>query len=199
MDAKTISFTLMMGVLGNVLFAISYYAGNIAPGVAFDFSLVAAYIAGFYGGPLIGFISGLFVGIFPGIMFGPLGMGSWLGLIGLPLGKGLTGLTAGIASRGLGLGRRPYSSILAVPTTLLAFIPECLYTYAYFAYLLPFFIGGGGPIIFILYILPKALTEIITISFLMAALIGNHGFNDFVGRFFMKSYMIPKVEASKSD
>jgi hypothetical protein len=197
MDAKTISFTLMMGVLGNVLFAISYYAGNLAPGVALDFSLVAACIAGFYGGPLTGFISGIFVGIMPGIMFGPMGMGSWLGLFGLPLGKGLTGLTAGIVARGL--GRRPYSSLLAVPATLLAYIPECLFTYSYFAYLMPFFLGSGGSLIFIYYILPKALGEVTIISFLMAALIGNHGFNDFVGRFFTKSYIIPRLRASESD
>jgi len=190
MGAKTISFILMMGVLGNVLFAISYNAPHIVPGiVAIDFSLVAAYIAGFYGGPLIGFISGLFVGIFPGIMFGPFGMGSWLGLIGLPLGKGLTGLTAGIIARGLGLGRRQYSSLLAVPATLLAYIPEGLYTYVYCAYLLPFFVGTGGAFIFTLYILPKALGEIITMSFLMAALIGNHGFNDFIGRIFRKTLL----------
>ena len=60
MNSKTISFIIMMGVLGNILFAISYYAGNLAPGIAFDFSLIAAYIAGFYGGPLVGFISGIF-------------------------------------------------------------------------------------------------------------------------------------------
>jgi len=195
MNAKTISFTLMMGVLGNVLFAISYYTGHIAPGVAFDFSLVAAYIAGFYGGPMVGLVSGLFVGIFPGIMFGPLGMGSWLGLVGLPLGKGLTGLTAGILAKGLGLGRRPHPSLLAIPATLLAFIPEGLYTYAYFAYLMPFFLESGGPFIFIYFILPKALAEIVIIGFLMAALLGNHGFNDFVGRFFIKPQVIPKAQS----
>jgi len=195
MDAKAISFILMMGVLGNVLFAISYHAPHIVPGVvAIDFSLVAAYIAGFYGGPLIGFVSGLFVGIFPGIMFGPFGMGSWLGLISLPLGKGLTGLTAGMITKGLGLGRRPYSSLLAVPATLLAYIPECLFTYVYCAYLLPFFFGTGGAFIFTLYILPKALGEIITISFLMAAIIGNHGFNDFIGRIFHKSIFDSKAQ-----
>jgi hypothetical protein len=199
MDAKTVSFTLMMGVLGNVLFAISYYAGNLAPGIALDFSLVAAFIAGFYGGPLTGFVSGLFVGIMPGIMFGPMGMGSWLGLFGLPLGKGLTGLTAGIVSRGLGLGRRQYSSLLVIPATLLAYTPECLFTYAYFAYLMPFFLGSGGAFAFITYILPKALGEVTIISFLMAALIGNHGFSDFVGRFFAKPHIIPKLKASKSD
>lgn len=199
MNAKTVSFTVMMGVLGNILFAISYYAGNVAPGVALDFSLVAAYIAGFYGGPLTGLISGLFVGVLPGIMFGPMGMGSWLGLIGLPLGKGLTGLTAGVFARSLGLGRRPYSSILAVPAVFLAYVPECLYTYAYFAYLMPHFLGSGGPLIFIYYILPKALVEITVMSFLMAALIGNNGFNDFIGRFFAKPCIIPKLKTSKSN
>ena len=193
MDAKTISFTLMMGVLGNVLFAVSYYTGNLAPGIAIDFSLIAVFIAGFYGGPLIGFVSGLFVGIFPGIMFGPMGMSSWLGLFGLPLGKGLTGLTAGIIARGLSLGRIPYSSIFAVPATLLAYIPECIFTYCYFAYLMPFFLGSGGPLIFIYYILPKALGEVTIMSFLMAALRGNHGFSDFVGKFFTKPYMIRSV------
>lgn len=200
MDAKAVSFTLMMGVLGNVLFAISYYAGNLIPGIiAIDFSLIAAYIAGFYGGPLTGFISGLFVGIFPGIMFGPMGMGSWLGLVCLPLGKGLTGLTAGIVGRGLGLGRRQSSSLLAIPATLLAYIPECLYTYAYCAYLLPFFIGTGGAFIFTLYILPKAISEVTIMSFLMAAMIGNHGFNDLIGRFFAKPRVIPKLKASRPD
>lgn len=198
MDAKTVSFTVMMGVLGNVLFAISYYAGNLGYGIALDFSLVAACIAGFYGGPLTGFISGLFVGIMPGIMFGPMGMGSWLGLFGLPLGKGLTGLTAGIISKGLGLGRRQYSSIFAVPATLLAYIPECLFTYAYFAYLMPFFLGSGGAFTFLVYILPKAIGEVAIISFLMAALIGNHGFSDFVGRFFTRPHVIPKLKASES-
>lgn len=190
MNSKSIVFTLIMGALGNVLFGISYYVGNIAPGIAFDFSLIPAYIAGFYGGPIIGFISGLFVGILPGIMFGPLGMSSWLGLIGLPLGKALTGLTAGLLSKGLNLKNRSYSSLLAVPATLLAYVPEGLFTYAFFAHLMPFFIGSGGPYIFIYYILPKAIAEIVVMSFLMAALVGNHGFNDFLGKFFIKGTFV---------
>jgi hypothetical protein len=197
MKAKTISFIAMMGVLGNVLFAISYYTGNIAPGIALDFSLVAAYIAGLYGGPLIGLISGIFVGGLPGIMFGPMGMSSWLGLIGLPLGKGLTGLTAGIFARNLGLGRKQHSSILAFPIVFLSYIPECLFTYAFFAYLMPCFIGSGSSLTFYS-ILPKALVEITVISFLMAALIGNHGFNGFVSKFFAKPYILPRIKTSKS-
>lgn len=189
MNTKIITFTLMMGALGNVLFAISYHVGQLTPGIALDFSLLAAFIAGFYGGPLTGFVSGIFVGILPGIMFGPMGMGSWLGLIGLPLGKGLTGLTAGILARGLILRQSKYSSILTIPTTLLAYVPEGIFTYAYFAWLMPIFIGSGGASVFLYYILPKALAEVVIMSFLMAALIGNEGFNDFLTKFSQAQYM----------
>jgi len=198
MDAKTVAFTLMMGALGNLLFAVSYHVGQLAPGVALDFSLLAAFIAGFYGGPLVGLFSGLLVGILPGIMFGPMGMGSWLGLVGLPLGKGLTGLTAGILARALSLGRNRYSSLLAVPTTLLAYVPECLYTYAYFAFLMPFFLGSGGAAVFIYYILPKALAEVVIMSFFMAALMGNSGFNNFLSRFFLTPSVHAGIKASEA-
>jgi hypothetical protein len=198
MDAKTVAFMLMMGALGNLLFAVSYHVGQLAPGVALDFSLLAAFIAGFYGGPMIGLFSGLLVGILPGIMFGPMGMGSWLGLVGLPLGKGLTGLTAGILARALSLGRNRYSSLLAVPTTLLAYVPECLYTYAYFAFLMPFFLGSGGAAVFIYYILPKALAEVVIMSFFMAALMGNSGFNNFLSRFFLTPSVHAGIKASEA-
>jgi hypothetical protein len=197
MNAKKISFTIMMGVLGNVLFAISYFTGNLAPGIGLDFSLLTVFISGLYGGPLTGFITGLFVGIFPGIMFGPMGMGSWLGLFGLPIGKGLTGFTIGVISKYLKIKEKSHSSVLSVISTLAAYIPECLFTYAYFAYLMPFFLGSGGPGIFLLYILPKALSEVAVMSFLIAALIGNRGFNEFINRFFTKSYSAPKLKPRK--
>ncbi|MEM2319720.1 MAG: hypothetical protein QXW82_04605 [Candidatus Bathyarchaeia archaeon] len=194
MNTKTITFALMMGALGNVLFAISYHAGPLTQGVALDFSLLAAFIAGFYGGPVLGLVSGFLVGILPGIMFGPMGMGSWLGLIGLPVGKGLTGLTAGVFAKILGLAQNKRSSLIAIPVTLLAYVPECIFTYAYFAYLMPFFLGSGGAAIFIYYILPKALVEIVVMSFFMAALIGNRGFNSFLNKFFIS----PQVRSSRS-
>jgi LytS/YehU family sensor histidine kinase len=190
-EAKTIAFILTMGALGNLLFATSSYAVPIAFGVSLDLSLIAVFIAGYYGGPFTGFVSGLLVGLFPGVVFGPLGMSSWLGLFGLPLGKGLTGLTAGIISKALKLGQRPHSSILAVPSTLSAYVPECIFTYAFFAFFMPFFLGISGTNVFLAFILPKAIGEVIIMSFLMAALIGNHGFNDFITRYFTKPMRIP--------
>ena len=65
MNTKKLTFALMMGALGSTLFAISYYAGPIAPGIALDFSLVAVFIAGFYAGPTVGCIAGIFAGMLP--------------------------------------------------------------------------------------------------------------------------------------
>ena len=80
----------------------------------------------------------------------------------------------------------------------LAYVPECLFTYAYFEYLMPYFLGTGGAYIFIIYILPKALVEITIMSFLIAALMGNYGFSNFVNKFFAKPYINPKLRTEKT-
>ncbi|MGQ9460818.1 MAG: hypothetical protein ACUVRA_06275 [Candidatus Bathyarchaeaceae archaeon] len=184
MDPKKIAFISLMGALANVLFLISYHIGPITHGVALDLSLLTVFIAALYGGPTIGLVTGLFAGIFPGIYFGPLGTGSWLGLIGLPIGKALTGLTAGLLYKSLGVDQKPRKAFLTIPLVLLSYVPECLFTVAYFVSLMPYFIGGGGVGILV-FVLPKAWAEIIFMSFFMAALVGNTGFSTFVTTFFV--------------
>jgi len=194
MDTKKLAFSLMMGALGSAFFAVSYYLGPVAPGVNLDFSLIAVFIAGFFGGPTTGLFSGLIAGILPGIMFGPLGMGGALGLIGLPAGKALSGLTSGIIGKGLRLGgekQRP--SILGIPASLFSYIPEALFTIGYFTLLQGFSVG---PTTFFVYILPKALVELTIISVVIAALMGNKGFSDFVCARFAKN--CPKESALRS-
>jgi hypothetical protein len=176
MNAKKTSFALMMGALGTALFAISYYAGPIAPSIALDLSLIGVLIAGFYGGPTLGFVTGLFAGILPGIMFGPLGTGGVFGLIGLPFGKALTGITAGFISKGVKFGQKPRLSLLAIPSTFLAYVPESIFTWGYFVFLLQFEVGTSV----FLTVLAKALVEIFVMSVLMAALLRNAGFSCFV-------------------
>lgn len=198
LSAKTIAFVLMMAVLGNVLFAISSPLIPFSPGITLDLSLIAVFIAGYYGGPSIGFITGLFAGILPGIMYGPMGSSSWLGLFGLPFGKALTGLTTGAISKWLRLGHRQYSSILTIPSTVLAYVPEGIFTYAYFVALMPLFLSYGIPLVFVYGILLKAVGEVVLMSFLMAALIGNHGFSDFVSKFFARPYAIPAIKAKQA-
>jgi riboflavin transporter FmnP len=199
MKAKQITFVLMMGALGNVFFAISSYLGPIAPGIALDFSLIAALIAGFYGGPTLGIVTGLISGVLPGIVFGPMGSGSWLGLIGLPIGKAISGLTAGLIAKGLSLGQKPRSSLLGIPATLLAYVPEAIFTYAYFSYLLPFFIGGILPVAVLIIILTKATGEVIIMSVIIAALMGNKGFNDFVRTHFSVRRATPAMVKTKTE
>jgi riboflavin transporter FmnP len=185
MDTKRLTFAIMMGALGSALFAISYYAGPIAPGIALDFSLLAVFIAGYYAGPTTGFFAGIIAGILPGIMFGPLGMGGAAGLIGLPLGKGLSGLTSGLIGKGLKLGQKNRSSIIGIPSTYLSYVPEALFTLGYFILLMESITSGSS--VFFTAILPKALVEITIISVIIAALMGNTGFNTFVRTHFTKT------------
>jgi len=182
MDSKAISFVAMMGALGNILFLISNYLVPIAPGVALDFSLVGVFIAGLYGGPLIGFVTGLLAGVLPGVFFGPLS-GNWIGLIGLPVGKSLTGLTVGLLYKGLKFDQRQRGSILSVPLVLVSYLPEFVFTVFYFLVLFPYFVKFSGLGILIA-VTPKAWAEVIIMSFLMAALVGNQGFSNFANNFF---------------
>ena len=194
MDTKKLTFALMMGALGSALFAISYYAGPIAPGIAIDFSLLAVFIAGFYAGPTTGFVAGIIAGILPGIMFGPMGMGGVAGLIGLPLGKALSGLTSGLIAKGLKLGQRPRSSLWGMPSTYLSYVPEAVFTYAYFILLLGIATGGT---VFFTSILPKALVEVTIIGVIISALMGNAGFSNFVRVHFTKS--APKTKITEKE
>jgi LytS/YehU family sensor histidine kinase len=186
MNTKNVAFAIMMGALGNVLFIISYYTGQIAPGVALDLSLIGVFIAGFYGGPTTGLITGLIAGILPGIMYGPVGNNGILGLIGLPVGKALTGLTTGLLAKGLKIQQRTRQSLITAPTTLLAYVPEGIFTVVYFSFLLPVFVGNILPWAIIATILLKATAEVIVMSVIMAALVGNTGFKNFVTAYFTR-------------
>jgi LytS/YehU family sensor histidine kinase len=184
MDTKRLTFALMMGALGSALFAISYYAGPIAPGIALDFSILTVFIAGFYGGPTTGFFAGIIAGILPGIMFGPLGMGGVAGLVGLPFGKGLSGLTSGLIGKGLKFEEKKRSSLLGIPAAYLSYVPEAIFTLGYFIFLMGNITVGSE--IFFTAILPKALVEITIIGIIIAALMGNAGFETFVRTHFTK-------------
>jgi riboflavin transporter FmnP len=183
-EAKKIAFITMMIALGNILSGISIYLAPIYPGVNLDFSHVTTFIAAIYGGPIYGFIVGLFGGVWAGFYFGFIGGTlSWLSLIGLPIGKSLTGLTTGLFFKIFNIKERKYASIITVPTVLTSFIPETLFTVFYFLALAPYFFTFGFGWTMLGFILPKAWAEIIFMSFLMAALVGNRGFGTFVTNF----------------
>jgi len=200
MDTKQIAFAAIMSALGLLLSAISI---NIAPifsavgqgGAALDFSHIATFIAAIYGGPflgaIVGFLGGIYAGYYFGFVMGSLGL---LSLIGLPLGKALTGLVTGFLYRKLRINESSRPSMLTVPIVLMSYIPECIYTIIYFYYLVPYFYGFSMAFM-IPIVISKAWVEITIMSFLMGALAGNKGFNNFVSSAFTKTYTISKIQA----
>jgi len=186
LNTKKLTFAIMMGALGNVLCIISYLLQIIPGAVALDLSLLAVFIAGIYAGPKTGLIAGLIAGITPGIMFGPLGTGGILGLIALPIGKGLTGLTIGLLAIILHkTNNKIYKSAAVIPLTILAYIPEGIFTYAYFTVLLPLFLNSAPLANVIVYtIMTKAIIEVIIMSIIISGLIYIKAINNVIGTYF---------------
>ena len=184
-NSKAAAFTAMMVALGNALSALSIGLVKVGQ-VGFDLSHVATFIAAIYGGPTLGFLTGLLGGIVAGIHFGPLGGLAWLGLIGLPVGKSITGLVTGTLYRLLNIGQKRNSSLLTVPVVLAGYLPECLFTVLFFVALVPYFLGPLPWLTLgvLASILIKAWIEIALMGVLMGALAGNVGFNSFVTGFF---------------
>jgi len=187
LDSKQTAFVAIMSALGTFLSGITLHVAPISinlpgqGGAALDLSHVATFIAAIFGGPYIGaltgFLSGIYAGYYFGYVIGSLGLVS---LIGVPIGKALTGLAAGFLYKKL-VKNTSKSSTLSIPIILISYIPECIFTVFYFLYLLPFMI----PIV-----IPKAWIEIAIMSFLIGALVGNTGFKEFILRFFST----PKIE-----
>jgi len=180
--SKSLALVGIMGALGNVLALISIVLVPIASQVAWDLSNLAVVVVGFYGGWRLGSLTGFIAGFVPGIYFGPMGSLGILGLSGLMIGKALTGLTVGLVAELIGIDRRKRISLLAIPTVLVGYVPEFLFTVFFFLVLVPFFIAGAeiwAPIV-LLTIAVKAWAEMTLISFFMSALAGNTGFNRFI-------------------
>jgi len=191
--SRSIALVAIMGALGNVLALISIALSipvSISGQVALDFSNLAVAIVAVYAGWRLGLFTGLIAGFIPGMWFGPIGGLGILGLIGLMFGKGLTGLTVGILSNLIGITEKNKSSFLAIPTVLVGYLPEFVFTIFFFLALVPVFIGGAASLFLIGYlpvIAVKAWAEMIIISFFMAALIGNRGFSQFIDQYVGRS------------
>jgi riboflavin transporter FmnP len=205
---RKIIFIALMGALGNVMFIFSQTIFKVSQ-IALDLSHIGTLIAAVYGGPWTGFLTGLIVGIGPGLNFGYFG-GSLglLGVIGLPIGKALTGLTVGYIARFFKIGNTKHSTWKIVPITLMGYIPESIFTAAYFEWLvvilLPdvaasFTLYFGSMNLLVLSILAKAWVEMTLLSIFMGTLVGNNGFNDFVSRALIKSPITSKLRAKKSN
>lgn len=205
-NPRRIVFVALMAALGNVMFVISqtiFKTGQIA----LDLSHIGTFIAAVYGGPWLGFLTGFMVGIGPGLYFGYLGGGlGLLGLIGLPVGKALTGLTAGYLARILRIDSTRHPSWKMPVATLVGYMPEALFTILYFESLVPilvpevakYLMQAGSMHAFVISLMAKAWIEIAILTVFMGALVGNNGFNDFV-KVLTKPYAFSKLKANQSD
>lgn len=189
MDAKQTAFVAMMSALGIALSILSLNIGPISVAVpgqgaaALDLSHLATFVAAIFGGPfiggIVGFLSGIYAGYYFGYVAGGLGL---LSVIGIPLGKAFTGLLAGFLYKRLGIGTSSRHSILAIPVTLLSYVPESIYTVIYFLYIVTW-INIPAMTFMIPLVIPKAWIEIAVMSLIMTALAGNAGFREFIKRF----------------
>jgi riboflavin transporter FmnP len=207
-NARQVVFVAMMSALGNVMFTVSQTIFKTTQ-IALDLSHIGTLIAAVYGGPWTGLVTGFIVGIGPGLYFGYFG-GSLglLGVIGLPVGKALTGLTVGYLARFLKTKSVKYSSWNAILATLMGYLPESIFTLFYFeglvVILLPevaenFIMWFGSMHALVFSILAKAWVEMALLGIFMGALVGNTGFNDFVNRVFTRPAMITKIKTNKKD
>jgi len=190
MDAKQTAFVAMMSSMGIALSLITLNIGLISVAVpgqgaaALDLSHIATFVAAIFAGPYIGaavgFLSGIYAGYYFGYVAGGLGL---LSLIGVPLGKALTGLLAGFLYKKLELGSSSRRSVWAIPITLLSYVPESIYTVIYFLYIVTL-VGTPAMSFMLPLVIPKAWIEIGVMSVILATLAGNTGFREFITRLF---------------
>jgi hypothetical protein len=180
-SSRIVAFTAVMVALANALAAISIGLTRVGQ-VGLDFSNIAAFVAAIYGGPYLGFLVGMLGGVVSGINFGLLGGLGLLGLLGLPLGKSLTGLTTGVLCKVFKVSKRANQSLTVIPIVLLGYVPEFLFTIFFFVTLVPYFLGPAPWLTegLLISILIKAWLETFLMSVFMGALAGNVGFTSFV-------------------
>lgn len=190
--SKNLMFIAIMASLGNVLSFITMQLSPIVPNIplgpvsvslALDISHLTTFIAAIYGGPMIGGLTGAIGGLVAAFEFG-FSQGNIVTGVGLPLGKALTGITAGyIFKRVKGL---QFANIIAA---VISYIPEAILTYVLFKYLLPPATGipVGIAVAISIQIIVKAFIEMIMLGALLTWLTGNLGFRSFAEGFFEKN------------
>jgi hypothetical protein len=164
---RQVALVASMGALGNVLALVTLSIPTPVGQIAFDFSHIGTLIVALYSGPLLGGMTGAIVGMAPYYRFGVAGgFGPILGLMIIP-GKSLTGITAGLLARKL----RPALA------TLVGYVPEAIFTFFYFEWVAPFFLGptaGAYIVSLVVPVLAKAWLEMVIIAVVMELIRRQH-------------------------
>jgi predicted membrane protein len=184
---KKLTFIALMAALGNVLSFISIRLAPLVPSIplgptsfslALDLSHMSTFIAAFFGGPVVGGLTALIGSLVAAFEFG-FSQGNFISGFGLPVGKALTGITAGLLMRRLVVdGKR----VTMVVSTVVSYIPEGIVTYLIFMYLFPLFIPSSifWVAALTVQVLVKATIEMVVMGVLLAAMLGNQGFTQYV-------------------
>jgi len=197
LSTKNAAFVAMMGALGNILswlsmslapFLPNLPLGPISVSIAFDLSHLTTFTAALYGGPLVGGLTGLIGGAVAANVFG-FSQGNFVTGFALPLGKALTGVAAGFIMRVLRLQTGKRHQSLVVVSTLLAYIPEGIFTVFIFLSILPLVFRIPAVIFYSITagILVKASIEMLIEGLILSALSANQSFRNFILSFFKAS------------
>ena len=192
LSSKNLTFISMMAALGNVLSLLSIHLSPFMPSIpvgplnfslALDLSHMTTFIAALFGGPLVGGVTGLIGGAIAAFEFG-FSKGNLVTGFGLPIGKALTGLTAGLLMSRLNPNK---DRLRMVISTVASYIPEGLFTILIFVIIYPIFFPRT-PLSFILpfttQIIVKAFAEMVIIGILISVMTDNQGFNDSMKNYF---------------
>ena len=189
LKSKHISFIAIIAALGNILSLISINLVPIMPNfpgtsvsMALDLSHIATFIASLYGGPLVGGLTGLVSGSVAAFEFG-FSKGNIVAGIGVPIGKALTGIVAGILFRKLDVITNKINGPIV---TVISYLPEGVFTYFLFVYLYPIFVGLPVEIAtaIVISILTKAFIEMLAMGVIIIMLVSNSGFRNYLQNYF---------------
>jgi hypothetical protein len=182
--SKELTFIALMAALGNALSLISIELSPIVPSIplgpvsfslALDLSHLATFTAALLGGPVIGGFTGLVGGFVAAFQFG-FSQGNIITGIGLPLGKAMTGIVAGILFKRFNIG-----TLKTIAFTVISYIPESIFTVVIFVYLYPIFYGLPSAIAVVIAteIVLKAFVEMLIIGVVLGFIAGSSGFKAF--------------------
>lgn len=189
LNSKNVSFVAVMAALGNVLSFISIRLAPILPSIplgplsvslALDLSHISTFIAALFGGPFLGGLTGLIGGLVAAFEFG-FSQGNMVTGIGLPLGKALTGITAGFIFGRFDL--RESQKLPKVLATVTSYIPEALFTVFIFIAIFPVFFPMtpfSFLIPFTVQIIIKAFLEMVVMGLILIEIVRNQGFTGYV-------------------
>ncbi|MHA2406103.1 MAG: hypothetical protein ACXACH_05055, partial [Candidatus Hermodarchaeia archaeon] len=110
-STKTIVYVAVMAALGTAVAILTINLVHLGYAqISLDLSHLGSFMVAIPGGGILGAIAGALVGIYPGIAFGYIwGSLGIVGLIGLPVGKAMTGFTSGVVQKTF---RRPFLSVI---------------------------------------------------------------------------------------